>query len=75
MYIACSVTVNDSHANGKYAYSVRLGENDNVCAVLSRVHGLDYANVFQTKKKAAEIVTAWNDAYKANGTYAFGGAF
>ncbi len=29
------------------------------------------ATACSTKKEAAELVTAWNDAYKANGEYLF----
>lgn len=56
---------------GYYAYAVKCSEADNICSVLGRIGGLLHANICQTKKQAAEIVTAWNTAYKANGTYLF----
>lgn len=56
---------------GYYAYAVRCSESDNLKAVLERVGGLVYANVYQTRKRAEEVVKAWNEQYKANGTYLF----
>lgn len=56
---------------GYYSYVARCTEMDNLQSVLSRIGGLIQANMCGTKKRAAEIVTAWNAAYKANGTYLF----
>lgn len=82
MYIAVGVRLPKENVFGQErekecfcAYAVKLTEYDNVCAVLDRIGGLMHANVCTTKKRAAELVNAWNDAYRANGTYAFSGTF
>lgn len=57
--------------NGKfYAYAVRVCESDNLVSKLSR-EGLVTANICKSKKQAAEMVTAWNNAHKVNGRYMF----
>jgi hypothetical protein len=56
---------------GYYAYIIKCTESDNLCSVLGRVGGLLHANICPTKKRAAEIVTTWNNNYKENGTYLF----
>jgi hypothetical protein len=59
--------------NGKnYAYALRFGANNNLVSVLSRIANLVSANVCDTWTAAKEIANAWNEAYKANGTYLFG---
>ena len=60
---------------GYYAYIIPVTESDNIKSVLERVGGLLHANIYHTKKKAAEVVQVWNAAYKANGTYLFDGTF
>lgn len=56
---------------GYYAYVVKCSESDNLKSVLARIGGLIHANIYSTKKKASEVVSLWNDGYKANGTYLF----
>jgi hypothetical protein len=59
--------------NGKnYAYALRFGSNNNLVSVLSSIANLVSANVCDTWTAAKEIANAWNEAYKANGTYLFG---
>lgn len=65
-YFAVAIEENDKY----YAYLVKCAESDNVCSKL-KIKGLTHTNVFKTKKKAAEAVTAWNEQYKANGSYLF----
>ena len=60
---------------GYYAYIIPVTESDNIKSVLERVGGLLHANIYNTKKKAAEVVQVWNDSYRANGTYLFDGTF
>lgn len=70
MYAA--VTVEE---NGKYyAYVIPFSSSDNALCKLA-VKNILHANIYTTKKHAAEVVTAWNDAYKANGTYMFSETF
>lgn len=62
----------DTMDNGKhYAFAFRVSENDNLKSRLDGVQNLNAANICQSKKQAAEIVTAWNEGYKANGSYMF----
>ncbi|MBQ7039573.1 MAG: hypothetical protein IJN39_03290 [Clostridia bacterium] len=60
---------------GYYAYIIPVTESDNIKSVLERVGGLLHANIYHTKKKAAEVVQMWNDGYKNNGTYLFDSTF
>lgn len=66
-----AVIVAESGKN--YAYAVPVSGSDNLCAILARVPGLTAANICATKKDAFELVTFWNDCYKANGSYMFSG--
>lgn len=66
-YIAITVTENDRY----YSYILKVSELDNLCSKLNRINGLKTANIFSTKKKAAEVVERWNANYKLNGTYMF----
>lgn len=57
--------------NGKYyAYAVKASEDDNLLAKL-HIKGIAAANLCATKKQAAELVSFWNAAHKANGRYLF----
>lgn len=57
--------------NGKYyAYVIPFTTSDNVLNKLA-VNGILHANIYTTKKAAGEVVTAWNNSYKANKTYMF----
>lgn len=57
--------------NGKsYAYALRVSTSDNLVSKLSR-ESIVAANICESKKQAAEIVTTWNEGYKANGSYMF----
>ena len=56
---------------GYYSYVIRCRNTDNLCSVLDRIGGLIQANICETKKRAAELVSLWNDIYKKNGTYLF----
>lgn len=59
--------------NGKmYAWALRFAACNNVVDVLSRIANISTANVCDTWTAAKEIANAWNETYKANGTYLFG---
>lgn len=61
--------------NGKYyAYAEKISENDNLLAKLS-IKNLVTANICETKKKAEEVTTLWNDSHKTNGRYMFSQPF
>ena len=62
--------------NGKfYSWAYKVSSRNNLCDVLARIENLVSANVCDSCSKAKEIVSAWNDTYKANGTYLFDGTF
>lgn len=60
---------------GYYAYIIPCTEQDNIKTRLENVGGLLHANIYATKKRAAEIVNAWNATYKANGMFLFDNTF
>ena len=67
-----AVTVQE---NGKYySYVLPVAPSDNIVCKL-KIKGLQWANVCDSKKRAGEIVTAWNDAARANGNYMFSEPF
>lgn len=71
-YFYIAVTVAE---NGKYyAYAVKVSESDNLLSKLN-IKGILHANIYPSKKKAAEVVETWNASYKANGTYLFDETF
>lgn len=75
MYIAFTVEIDEEENKGLYAFAYPLSEHDNAKAKIDLFPNVKYCNVFQTRKKAREVVAAWNEAYKANGTYAFSKTF
>ena len=57
--------------NGKnYAYAMRVSDQDNLIAKF-KIKGITTAIVCGTRKKAKELVTAWNTSYRENGTYLY----
>lgn len=71
LYIA--VTVEE---NGKFYSWVHITKaNNNLIDVLSSIQNIITANVCDTLKSAKEIVLAWNETYKRNGTYIFSKPF
>ena len=57
--------------NGKYyAYCVPFTDNDNAVSKLA-INGIVAANIYGTRKRACEVVDAWNGSYKRNGVYMF----
>lgn len=62
----------DVKENGKYyAFSFFVSENSNLVSELAGIRGICFASIHPSKKAAHEVVTAWNDAHKANGNYMF----
>lgn len=56
---------------GFYSYVIKCSESDNLKSKLDAIGGLQSVNICATQKRAAELVTFWNDCHKANGTYLF----
>jgi hypothetical protein len=57
--------------NGKYyAYYTTVSAANNLLSML-KVKGVIAANIFETKKRAGEVVKAWNNGFVENGTYLF----
>ena len=71
MYLAITVEIKENDYNGLYAFAYPVSENSNLKAIVERWENALHVNVFQTRKKAMEVVAAWNESYKRNGTYAF----
>ena len=69
-YIAVQVTENGKN----YAYAVKVSESDNLLSKLA-IKGITAANLCGSRKEAEEIVTAWNECFKSNGSYMFGEVF
>ena len=62
----------DVEESGKgYAFAFRVSEYDNLKCRLAGIQNLYAANIMPSKKAAQEVVTAWNNAHKANGNYMF----
>lgn len=62
----------DVKENGKYyAFAFKVSENINLKSRLDGIQNLFAANIMPSKKAAFEVVTAWNNAHKANGNYMF----
>ena len=61
----------EDYSTGYFAYILPCEAGKNLKFALDCIGGLQVAHLCRTKKEAAELVTAWNDAYKANGKYLF----
>lgn len=70
-WIAVNITENGKN----YAYAFHVLGYDNLAAKFKDIRGLLSANICATKKDAADLVTCWNECYKANGEYLFDGTF
>ena len=65
------ITVSAEEHNLYYAYVIPVTESNNIKCVLDGIKGLQYANIFSTKRKAAAIAEMWNQSYKINNEYLF----
>ena len=65
-YIAVTVAENNRYC----AFVIRASKSDNLLSKLA-INGILHANIYPTKKRAAEVVDRWNAAYKTNGEYLF----
>lgn len=70
MYAAVTVEENNKY----YSYVIPFSSGDNALYKLA-VKGILHANIYKTRKDAAEVVTCWNNAHKANGDFMFDSAF
>lgn len=62
------------HNGGKeayYAYVLSIGPGEEVTGRLDHIGGLKVAHLCESRKQATETVTARNEAFRRNGTYAF----
>ena len=65
-YIA--VTIEE---NGKfYSYVLPVSGNVNLIAAF-KINGIINATICSTRERAADIVKAWNDTHKRNGSFLF----
>ena len=65
-YIAAQIKENDKF----YAYAIKVNTSDNILPKLE-VNNIVVANLCDTKKKAQELVSLWNESFKNNVTYLF----
>ena len=65
-YIAVQIKEDDKF----YAYAIKVNIMDNLLSKLE-VNNIVVANLCDTKKKAQELVSLWNESFKNNGTYLF----
>jgi len=56
----------------RYAHAFRLRMNQNIASFVKDYPDIEWMNACETMKLAKEIAQAWNDSFKANGTYMFG---
>ena len=68
------ITVQVTESGKNYAYAVKVSESDNLLSKLA-IKGIAAANLCNTKKEAEEVVTAWNESFKNNGSFMFGEVF
>lgn len=62
----------DVEESGKgYAFAFKVSEYDNLKCRLAGIQNLYNANIMPSKKAALKIVSVWNDAHKATGTYMY----
>lgn len=66
IFLAMTVCENNKY----YSWVQKTASNNNLLSVLA-TKNLISANVCDTFKKAKEIVSAWNDTYRANRTYLY----
>ena len=62
---------NPEYNAGYYSYVIKCTERENIKSTLDAIGGLLHANIYPTKKRAAEVVECWNATYKANKKYLF----
>lgn len=59
--------------DGKYySHAFRIRSNIDLASFVRGFPDLQTMNPCDTMKRAKEIAKAWNEQYKANGTYMFG---
>lgn len=64
------IAVQIKEDNKLYAYAIKVNTMDNLLSKLE-VNNIVVANLCDTKKKAQELVSLWNESFKNNGTYLF----
>ena len=66
--------ISQKQEDGKqYAFPFRIRNNVNIASFVLNMPTINTMNPCNTKKKAVEIATAWNETYKVNGTYLYDG--
>lgn len=65
------IAVTAADKAGKYAYTIRVTDQDNIASILRRISGLQWVSICKTHKAAEELVTMHNRSYKALGCYRY----
>ena len=63
--------ISRKNKDGMYAYAQPIGRYINIASFVKDFPDIETMNACNTKKRAKEIAQAWNEQYKANGTYMF----
>ena len=54
-----------------YSYIVPVVDGVNIKHTLDSIKGLQWAEIYHTKKKAAAVAEMWNESFKFNDEYLF----
>ena len=63
--------ISRKNESGMYAFAHRIPMNNNIASFVKDFPNIEWMNACPTKKRACEIAEAWNEQFKANGTYMF----
>ena len=69
-----SIAISVEENNKYYAYILKVSNSENLLEKL-KIKRILHANICKNKKEAENVVTFWNDSYKANNTYMFSATF
>lgn len=64
------LAVQEKRGDKFYAYALGVSCSDNLVSLLDR-YGIFTANICESKKRAEDISEAWNNGYKASGSYLY----
>ena len=63
-YFHIAVTIKEDEK--LFSYGIKVAEGDNLLSIL-KIENIIWANIYQTKKRAEEVVNMWNDGFIKNG--------
>ena len=63
------LAITEQEDGKNFAFVVRYYNCNNLLSTLLQYRNLKFVHIYDSKKKAEEVVEAWNNDFKANGTY------